>query len=86
MTFRPCKLEEAKSKRTMNSDIRKLLMRIIESGESCVEIKDYNHKNATSCAQVLKNRIKKDRLNQLQVIKKGERVFVINTLFVKDVK
>lgn len=86
MTFRPCRLEEARSTRTKNSDIRKLLMKIVESGEACVEIKDYKHKNAAICASALRNRINKDRLKQLQVITKGERVFVINTLMIKDVK
>ena len=86
MTFKPCSLDEARSKRTKNSDIRKLLMQIIESGNACVEIKDFIHKDASSCAGALRVRIKKDRLKQLEVVTKDNRVFVINTLFVKDVK
>ena len=84
MHFVPCKIDNA-GRRT-NTDLRKLLMRILESGNECVEIKDYEHKDAYSCANALRARIKKDRLKQLEVITKDQRVFVINTLLVKDVK
>ena len=85
MHFVPAKLNDVRN-RSKNTDIRSLLMKIIDSGEECVEIKDYTHKTANSCYSALRARIVKDRLNQLEVVTKGSRVFVINTLMVKDVK
>lgn len=85
MHFVPCNINEANSKRR-TSDIRKLLMRIVESKEECVEIKDYEHATPYSCAGALRARIKKDRLKQLKVVVSGKRIFVINTLLVKEVK
>ena len=86
MHFVACKIDEARGNRSKNSDIRKLLMKIIDSGEECVEIKDYTHKNTNSCYTALRARIVKDRLKQLEVVTRGDRVFVINTLIVKEVK
>ncbi len=85
MHFVPCDIKEANPKRRTN-DIRKLLTRIIESREACVEIKDFAYASTDSLANVLQTRIRKDRLDQLRVVTRDKRVFVINTLFVKDVK
>lgn len=84
MYFVPCELD--RTLRREKSDLRKLLTRIIESGNECVEIKDFTHKNVNSFATSLRDRIKKDRLCQLTVVTKNQRIFVINTLLVKDVK
>jgi hypothetical protein len=84
MHYEPCKLTEAKQKTRKNSDIRKLLMKIIERGEACVEIKEFPHKDHHSCANALRNRIKQDRFKQLEVLVSNKRVFVINTLLVKE--
>ena len=82
MHFKACDINEARSR--SNTDIRKMLMKIVESCAPCVEITDYPHKDSNSCANAIRVRINKDRLKQLKVVTKGKRVFVINTLFVKD--
>ena len=84
MYFVPCKLSGVKMKGE-RTDIRKLLEQIERSGNACVELKDYTHVSAKSCQNSLSNRIVKDRLTHLKVVTRGERVFVINMLRVKEV-
>lgn len=84
MHFVVCTANEAIER--PKTDIRKILNRIIDGKHPYVEIKDFEHKDANSCANALRSRIKKDRLSQLQVVTRNNRVFVINTLFAKEVK
>lgn len=68
-----------------NADLKELLARIVDSGNPCVEIKDYPHKTANGCCNALRKRIKEDRLNHLKLVMRGDRIFVINTLLTKEV-
>lgn len=76
---------KSRNRRTKYGYIADLMGRIVSSGEACVEVKNYEHKTANGCATSLRNRIRMDHLNQLQVVVRGKRVFVINTLHVKEV-
>lgn len=69
-----------------NADLIELLARIVESGNPCVEIKDYPHKNANSCRNALQKRIREGRLTHLKLVVRGNRVFVINTLLLDEVR
>lgn len=74
-----------RNKRTKYGYLVDLMKRITQSGEACVEVKNYVHKTASGCATALRNRIRTDHLDQLQVVVRDKRVFVINTLLVKEV-
>lgn len=84
MHFEPCSISEVRGGKASKSQITKLLMQIIDSGNACVEVKDFEHKTPQSCANALRVRIKADRIKQLEVVVKNKRVFVINTLRVKE--
>lgn len=83
MWFEPCSIKETKARKT--NDVRGLLMKIISSGEACVEIKDHGYKTLEGCSNALRVAIKRDRLKQLKVTTNNKRIFVINTLMVKEV-
>lgn len=76
---------KSRNRRTKYGYLVDLTRRIVQSGEACVEVKNYEHKTANGCATALRNRIKMDHLNQLYVVVRNKRVFVINTLHVKEV-
>ena len=82
MRFVACNIRESHYRKW--GGIRELLTEIINSKEACVEIKEFPHQDAYSCARSMKACIKRDRLTQLKICVRCGRVFVINTLFVKD--
>ena len=84
MWFEACSINETRGA-GKNGDIRGLLNKIVSSGQACVEIKGFQHKTIESCRSSLLAAIRRDRLKQLKVTTKDNRIFVINTLMVKDV-
>lgn len=84
MWFEPCDISKTK-KRTTN-DIRGLLMKVVSSGEACVEIKDHGYSTHESACNALRAAIKRDRLKQLKVTSNKKHIYIINTLMIKEVK
>lgn len=71
------------AKRTYNR-IRKTLEEFRDSGEACMEVTEYTHKHAKSCASSLTTSVRRFKMFNIQVITKKGRVFLINTLLTKE--
>ena len=66
--YRPCKLQV-------------ILNEFVNSGLDCVEVKDFTHKNAKSCANALNTSAKKSRMNTVHASKSLSFLFMgINSL------
>lgn len=53
------------------------LMDFIDSGFDCVKLEGYTQKNAKNCRNSLENSIKNYRLGGIQVVVRGENVFLV---------
>lgn len=84
MWFEPCDIAKTKARKT--NDVRGLLMKIVSSGEVCVEIKDHGYASVEGCCNAIRAAIKRDRLKQLRITRNNNKIYVINTLLIKEVK
>lgn len=60
-----------------NSAVFEILMQFSRSNYDCVRVEDYPHASANICAQGLRAGIKKYRLFNIKVTKRGNDVFLI---------
>ena len=59
------------------TEMLSILEEFIESGQPCVKIEGWRHKNAKSCMASFYNAIKRFHMDQVRVItSKGEFVFI----------
>lgn len=59
-----------------NGSNYKALVEFQESGATCVEVKDYPHKNAETAANCLRTSIRRYRF-RIRVVRRKDRVFLI---------
>ena len=84
MWFEPCDISKIKTRK--RNDLKAILMKIADSNEVCVEIKDHGYTSARSCRSTIGTAIRRYRLKHLRVTTNNKKIYVINTLLVKEVQ
>lgn len=76
MNLRPCKIEEIGCwySKTKN---QKLFEEFVNSDFDCVEVENYNHKNAKSAQTCLHNSAKHFGFTNIHVVVRGEKVYLV---------
>lgn len=78
MKLTPCKMSDIEQKTRMN--LFELLTEFTESEHKCVEVEDYHHVSAYSCASALNKAAKRYRMFNIKVISSGGKVYLIKKL------
>jgi hypothetical protein len=77
MKLVPTNIKELGTVRRPYTPNYKILCEFRDSKYECVELKDYTHKDAHSCSTSFLNSIKRYKMTNIMVLKRGERVFLI---------
>ena len=74
---------ELKKSYFKKSELQKIIEEFLESGQDCVKIEDYNHKDATVCASSLNLAVKRYKMTGAKAISRNGEVFLVKTSLLK---
>lgn len=56
---------------------QRFINEFMESGFECIEVKDFEHRDAYSCANALRRSVERMNIRSIKVISRNNRVFMI---------
>lgn len=80
MILVPCKIENVKRPKTR---LQAMLTDFMNGDAACVKVENYPHKNATVCREVLYTAAQRRYKGQIQVVKRGDDIYLVKTIAIK---
>lgn len=89
MTLVPCKISKIKEHRSPYDDRytrQKLLEEFAASNVACVEVLNYVHSSASSCACSLNTTIRANGMTGIKALERGNHVYLVKTAALSKLK